>query len=116
MKKIIILLLLGVIITLTSCINKEETLLIGVDPTHPPFQYMSENGEIIGLNIDTFTDFLNENDEDITFLNDYLDKNPYCEVAWHKLGKQYFTLKQYEKSLGAFELAIISDETFVGDF
>ena len=41
-------------------------------------------------------DFLNENDEAITFLNSYLDKNPYCEVAWHQLGKQYFTIKQYE--------------------
>ncbi|PIB30242.1 hypothetical protein BFP78_14425 [Gaetbulibacter sp. 5U11] len=61
-------------------------------------------------------DFLNENDEAITFLNDYLDKNPYCEVAWHQLGKQYYTLKQYEKSLGAFEFAIISDDTFVGAY
>ena len=61
-------------------------------------------------------DFLNENDEAITFLNSYLDKNPYCEVAWHQLGKQYFTIKQYEKSLSAFEFAIISDDTFVGAY
>jgi len=61
-------------------------------------------------------DFLDENQEAIDYLNKYLDNNPYSEVAWHQLGKQYFTLKQYEKAFSAFEFAIISDDTFVGAY
>lgn len=59
---------------------------------------------------------LEETDEAITFLNKYLDTNPYCEIAWHQLGKQYALIEDYEKSLSAFEFAIISDDTFVGAY
>ena len=61
-------------------------------------------------------DFLNQNQEAINFLNDYLDRNPYSEVAWHQLGKQYFGLKDYTKALTAFDFAIISDDSFVGAY
>lgn len=61
-------------------------------------------------------DFLDLNSEAIDFLNQYLDKNPYSEVAWHQLGKQYFTLKDYNKALAAFDFAIISDDKFVGAY
>ncbi len=61
-------------------------------------------------------DFMDKNDEAIQFLNHYLDRKPYCEVAWHQLGKQYFTEKDYKKALAAFDFAIISDDTFVGAY
>jgi len=61
-------------------------------------------------------DFLDQNKEAIDFLNIFLDKNPYCEVAWHQLGKQYFALKEYEKALAAFDFAIISDDNFIGAY
>ena len=61
-------------------------------------------------------DFLDQNNEAIDFLNIYLDKNPYCEVAWHQLGRQYFTIKDYDKALAAFDFAIISDDKFVGAY
>ncbi|MBO3097383.1 tetratricopeptide repeat protein [Gelidibacter pelagius] len=61
-------------------------------------------------------EFLDLHEEAIDFLNRYLDKNPYCEVAWHQLGRQYFTLKDFKKALAAFEFAIISDDTFVGAY
>lgn len=61
-------------------------------------------------------DFLEENEKAIDFLNTYLDKNPYCEVAWHQLGRQYFTTKDYDKALTAFDFAIISDDRFVGAY
>ncbi|PQJ18534.1 tetratricopeptide repeat protein [Nonlabens tegetincola] len=61
-------------------------------------------------------DFLKENQLAIDYLNKYLDSNPYSEVAWHQVGKQYFDLKEYEKSLSAFDFAIISDDTFVGAY
>lgn len=61
-------------------------------------------------------DFLNHNSEAIEYLNSYLDTNPYCEVAWHQLGRQYFTIKDYAKANSAFDFAIISDDTFVGAY
>lgn len=61
-------------------------------------------------------DFLDQNEEAIEYLNHYLDKKPYSEVAWHQLGKQYYTLKNFERALSAFDFAIISDDTFVGAY
>lgn len=61
-------------------------------------------------------DFLQENQQAIDFLNMFLNKNPYSEVAWHQVGKQYFDLRMYEKSLSAFDFAIISDDHFVGAY
>ena len=61
-------------------------------------------------------DFLEQHDEAILYLNMFLDKNPYCEVAWHQIGKQYFDLKEYTKALSAFDFAIISDDRFVGAY
>jgi tetratricopeptide (TPR) repeat protein len=61
-------------------------------------------------------DFLNENEAAIEYLNDFLNKNPYCEVAWHQVGKQYSTLKDYKKALAAFDFAIISDDGFIGAY
>lgn len=61
-------------------------------------------------------DFLEQHQEAIDFLNLFLDKNPYSEVAWHQVGKQYYDLKEYEKALAAFDFAIISDDTFIGAY
>lgn len=61
-------------------------------------------------------DFLNERSECIDYLSMYLNTNPYCEVAWHQLGKQYFDDKDYEKALTAFDFAIISDDAFIGAY
>ena len=61
-------------------------------------------------------DFLDQNKEAIDYLNKFLNKKPYCEVAWHQLGKQYFTTKEYKKALAAFDFAIISDDTFIGAY
>ena len=61
-------------------------------------------------------DFLEEYDEAITFLNSYLDRNPYCEVAWYYLGKQYIIKDNLTEALRCFDFAIISDETFTGAY
>ena len=61
-------------------------------------------------------DFLEQKYEAIEYLNNFLDKNPYSEIGWHQLGKQYFDLKEYKKALTAFDFAIISDDYFVGAY
>ncbi len=61
-------------------------------------------------------DMENNHEEAIEFLNKYIDTNPYCEVAWHQLGRQYFVLKKYKQALRAFDFAVIIDESFVGGY
>jgi tetratricopeptide (TPR) repeat protein len=61
-------------------------------------------------------EFLEQNTEAIEYLDTYLQKNPYCEVAWHQLGKQYINSKDYKKALAAFDFAIISDDHFIGAY
>lgn len=61
-------------------------------------------------------DFLDQNKEAIKFLTQYLDNHPYSEVAWHQLGKQYVSTKDYKKALAAYDFAIISDDNFVGAY
>ncbi|MDO5607025.1 MAG: tetratricopeptide repeat protein [Capnocytophaga sp.] len=61
-------------------------------------------------------DMLGQNDEAISYLNGYLNKNPYCEVAWHYLGKQYTIKKDFTEAIRCFDFAIISDDTFAGAY
>ncbi|RAJ07542.1 tetratricopeptide repeat protein [Arenibacter echinorum] len=61
-------------------------------------------------------EFLEDYDGAIVYLNDYLERNPYSEVAWHQLGKMYFTKKMHKEALTAFDFAIISDDTFIGAY
>lgn len=61
-------------------------------------------------------EYLDEHEAAIDYLNDFLNKYPYCEVAWHQVGKQYYILKDYKKALAAFDFAIISDDSFIGAY
>ena len=61
-------------------------------------------------------DYLEQHEAAIDYLNDFLNKNPYCEVAWHQVGKQYTQLKEHKKALAAFDFAIISDDRFIGAY
>ncbi|MFD2516823.1 tetratricopeptide repeat protein [Salinimicrobium flavum] len=61
-------------------------------------------------------DFLEQKHGAIEYLNSFLDRNPYSEVGWHQLGKQYFDLKDFKKALSAFDFAIISDDYFIGAY
>ena len=61
-------------------------------------------------------EFLEDYEGAIQYLNDYLERNPYSQVAWHQLGKQYFTIKMFEEALAAFDFAIIADDTFIGAY
>jgi len=59
---------------------------------------------------------LDKNEEAIESLNEVLDHNPYCEVAWHQLGKILSKLDKINEALSAFDYAIISDDTFTGAY
>lgn len=61
-------------------------------------------------------DMENNHEEAIRFLTNYIDTNPYCEVAWHQLGRQYFVLNMFKEALRAFDYAVIIDESFIGGY
>ena len=61
-------------------------------------------------------EFLDQNQEAIAYLNKYIDKNPYSEIAWHQLGRLYYGVKEYENAIRAFEYATLIDDEFLGAF
>lgn len=61
-------------------------------------------------------EFLEDFDGGIQYLNDYLEQHPYCEVAWHQLGKMYYALDMFQEALTAFDFSVISDDTFIGAY
>ena len=61
-------------------------------------------------------DMEKEHEQAIKFLNNYIDSNPYCEVAWHQLGRQYFMLDMFKEALTAFDYAVLIDESFIGGY
>ena len=61
-------------------------------------------------------EFLEDFDGAIFYLNEYLERNPYCEVAWHQLGKMYYAMDLFPEALTAFDFAIISDDSFIGAY
>ncbi len=61
-------------------------------------------------------DMEGSHEDAIRYLNAYVDKNPYCEVAWHQLGKQYFELGRFKEALTSFDYAVLIDESFIGGY
>jgi tetratricopeptide (TPR) repeat protein len=61
-------------------------------------------------------EFLDQNQEAIAYINKYIDKNPYSEIAWHQLGRLYYGVKEYESAIRAFDYATLIDEEFLGAF
>ncbi|MDV7187173.1 tetratricopeptide repeat protein [Lutibacter sp. TH_r2] len=61
-------------------------------------------------------DMQNQHKEAIEYLDNYINKDPYSEVAWHQLGRQHFILDNFEEALRAFDYAVLIDEYFVGGY
>jgi tetratricopeptide (TPR) repeat protein len=61
-------------------------------------------------------EFLDQNEQAIEYLNKYIDKNPYSEIAWHQVGRLNYGLKKYEEALKAFDYATLIDDEFLGAF
>ncbi|MGB0880838.1 MAG: tetratricopeptide repeat protein [Polaribacter sp.] len=61
-------------------------------------------------------DMEKKHQEAIVYLTSYIDKNPYSEVAWHQLGRQYFILNRFKEALTSFDYAVLIDESFIGAY
>lgn len=61
-------------------------------------------------------EFLDQNEDAIVYLNKYIDRNPYSEIAWHQVGRLNYGLKRYEDALRAFDFATLIDDEFLGAF
>jgi tetratricopeptide (TPR) repeat protein len=61
-------------------------------------------------------EFLDQNIEAIDYLNKYIDKNPYSEIAWHQMGRLYYGIKDYDNAIRAFDYATLIDDEFLGAF
>ncbi|SFF44582.1 tetratricopeptide repeat protein [Flavobacterium xueshanense] len=61
-------------------------------------------------------EFLDQNQDAISYLQKYIDKNPYSEIAWHQLGRLHYGVKEYESAIRAFDYATLIDDEFLGAF
>lgn len=61
-------------------------------------------------------EFLEKPDEAIRFLNGFIEKNPYSEIAWHQLGRQYASIGMLHEAIRAYDFANLIDENFTGAY
>jgi tetratricopeptide (TPR) repeat protein len=61
-------------------------------------------------------EFLDQNEQAIAFLNQYINKNPYSEIAWHQVGRLSYGIKKYAEAIEAFDYATLIDEEFMGAY
>jgi tetratricopeptide (TPR) repeat protein len=61
-------------------------------------------------------EFLDQQKEAIAYLKEYIEKNPYSEIAWHQKGRLSYGIKDYENALRSFDYATLIDEEFIGAF
>jgi tetratricopeptide (TPR) repeat protein len=59
-------------------------------------------------------EFMDQYKEAIDYLETYIERNPYSEIAWHQEGRLSYSIKDYENALRCFEYATLIDEHFVG--
>ena len=59
---------------------------------------------------------LNKVEPAISALNEILENDPYCEVAWHQLGKIYSKNGKTKEAISALEFAIICDDSFTSAY
>ena len=55
-------------------------------------------------------------DDGISFLNEFLEKNPYSYNGWYEIGKLFEKLNRLNESITAQEFAIISHESFAPSY
>jgi len=78
-------------------------------------QYDDENTMSL-YNAVTCYDLLDKHDQAIAFLQNFLQKNPFNEVAWSLLGKKFIDKEEYQKAIDALDYAIAIDDSFLGAY
>ena len=58
------------------------------------------------------TEFCQQHQKHIDFLQEYLDERPYSSIAWFNLGHSYWHMKDLENAAISFEYAYIIDKFF----
>ncbi len=61
-------------------------------------------------------DMQEQHHEAVDYLLGYINKDPYSEIAWHQLGRQYYIIENFEEALKAFDFSILIDEYFIGAY
>lgn len=61
-------------------------------------------------------EFLDQQNDAIAYLESYIEKNPYSEIAWHQQGRLSYSIKNYENALRCFDYATLIDDEFIGAF
>ncbi|MBP6585871.1 MAG: tetratricopeptide repeat protein [Flavobacterium sp.] len=61
-------------------------------------------------------EFLDQPKEAIDYLEKYIEKNPFSEIAWHQQGRLSYSIKNYENALRCFDYATLIDDEFIGAF
>tara|TARA_R110002050_G_scaffold109799_1_gene221342 strand:- start:70919 stop:72331 length:1413 start_codon:yes stop_codon:yes gene_type:complete len=70
------------------------------------------NSEDALLELSLTCELAGRNDEAISFINEFIDNNPYSHLAWFSAGNMYLSVENYEKAIWAFEYAILINEDF----
>jgi len=73
---------------------------------------MDPNNEEALYKICFWTDFTGRNEEGIKLHHAIIDQFPYNELAWFNLAAAYQGIKLYEKSIDAYQYAVVIDEKF----
>lgn len=61
-------------------------------------------------------DMLDQGEKAIVYLKKYIENEPYSEIAWHQIGRQYSLLEKYNDSLHAYDYALLIDDRFIGAY
>ncbi len=61
-------------------------------------------------------DMLEQQNNAIDFLKLHIEKEPFSEIAWQQLGRQYALIDNHQESLKAFDYALLIDEQFIGAY
>lgn len=59
-------------------------------------------------------EFTEQYEPGVRYLENYIEKNPYSEIAWHQMGRFLYEIKKYNEALNAFDYAVLIDDQFVG--
>jgi len=61
-------------------------------------------------------DVLDKQEESIKFYEQYIDNEPYSYAAWYNLGNAFNKMDLFEKSIDAYDYAILIKDNFASAY